>query len=284
MNQAYLNYLRLCRDIDKTKVRILNEKERCGHAPKDLETELSVLGVKKGQMQAGISSVTPQEKWQCENYLVGEGTNVSMPDRGAYTWFLDSTIRVFRQYGVPEKWMKNIMDGARSALEQIGLDLKLEYYGVHQSVEDLIQRANNQNGQTNAQDFGDLLASEPYRKRSKGGIPHADIVLIRNHNEAEDGVKRGSHGIGNYGQGYVIMWVSARGSTIHEVGHLLGIPANHDNDRNSAFWKHIQSYSHVDDCVMNWRIPSDKFCGHCKDRLTYLWKGLEKATGMKYFK
>lgn len=126
-----------------------------------------------------------------------------------------------------------------------------------------------------------VLAREPYRDRKKEGTPHADVVMIseRDTNEPANIICR-SFGIGDYFFGYVIMWQNSRVVTTHEIGHLLGIPGNHNDHSMDEFSK---NYKHQN-CVMNWSAPSRYFCGHCLDRLIPFWEGLERTTGKKYFK
>jgi len=282
MNQDYLRYLRLNSEISDLQHEIKMARLVTGSSSDKLEDKLIKLNLKREFVKRRIASMNPQEKWQHNNYYRGlhsteEGHsvyNISNP------WFIKKIIRVYNQIGVPNSWMDNIMSGAQNAIDQVGLNLQVEYHGTHSSVEDLIKRATHPNGKTRALKLGQLLYEEPYRKETSNGTPHADILIIKDHDPNEAGVIRGSHGIGSYKEGYVIVWENSKNSTIHEVRHLLGIPKNHGED----FMREYAEYYNIDSCVMWWEVPSDKFCGHCLDRLKYFWKGLEESTSMKYFK
>lgn len=243
----------------------------------------------------------PQEKWRHENYFRGsvaalDGKRRSWPKPFYYLansqtdalWFLNKEIRIYNQEGLRSDFKTGeIIRGVQNALDQIGLDFKIRFYGTDSTLEDFIEQSETPEG-TDTQKLTNLLAGEEWRKPSKGGTPHANIVIIKN--PSDQRIIKGSFGIGNFQKGSIIMWKSSVNVSTHEAGHLLGIESNRNHGERMDWWKseyidnYVGLYNDVDNCVMDWRAYFGKFCHHCHDRLFYFWKGLEKATGRKYFK
>jgi len=281
MNHNYLSILELEERISKLKQdkRMLNNSS-------GIDRRISDLRIKKDLITKRIGNISKKSEWQTLNYFRGlHSTEKGSPALYGILqpWFLNRTIRIYNQVGASNELIQNVIRGTQNALDQIGLNFKLEYCTTSNIIEEMISQSNNPNGKTNANTLGELLYNEPYRKINHGGEPHADIIIINNHNPDEQRVIPGSFGIGNYRKGYVVVWNGKEKVTTHEVGHLLGIPANH-GERLMLEYSNEYDKKDIDSCVMNWCIPEGNYCDHCLDRLKYFWKGLEESTGIEYFK
>lgn len=235
------------------------------------DSKINKLELDLKKINRKIEAINPKDIFQTERYF--NGLTYDMNVWGP--WFLEKEIRVYKQIGVPDSWVSNTIKGVQGAVNDLGLDLRIENCGAHKSIEDIIKQSSNF-GLINVRVLGNLLGNEIYRKKEKGGKPHADVVVLKEYGKGK--VIKGSFGIGDFDRGYIIMWENSQRVTKHEVGHLLGIASNHETDDT------LRGYHKDNDCLMWWRVSSPHFCEYCLDTIKYFWKGLEVATGTKYFK
>jgi len=131
----------------------------------------------------------------------------------------------------------------------------------------------------------DMLYREIWRDESKGGKQHGDIGVFLEHSPNEIKVKAGSLGIGYHKKGYALMWDKLRKVSTHEAGHLIGIPGNHDSSGMIPNFNIYKAAGYSDSgCVMNWDVPSGRFCDECLDRLIGYWQGVEDNHRIRFFK
>lgn len=60
----------------------------------------------------------------------------------------------------------------------------------------------------------------------------------------------------------------------HEVCHLLGLNAHHEDTE-------VEGYEKLSKCIMEYNAPSEKLCQKCKEGLLSFWEGIEYATKNK---
>jgi hypothetical protein len=221
-----------------------------------------------------IAEASPRKIFQIEAYL--RGTKI-INNFGVVPWFLEKEIRVFKQEGISDSYAYNIIEGAQNAIDDFGLDLKIKYYGTDSSVEEMIKKSFNQKYQSVSTNLKVQLAYEDYRKKELGGKPHADIVIIKESNES-------GLGQADFFLGAVIIWGNSKRLAKHETGHLLSIDYGFKSQGNHEKDHKYLGYMLDENCLMWWHIPSDQFCEYCKDSVNYLWKGIEDATGINFFK
>jgi hypothetical protein len=194
-------------------------------------------------------------------------------------WVKGKEIRVFRDPNVSQRCVQPVIDGIRSAIDDVGLDLKVVNYDSHPSIRPMLEVSKVGN-RIQTQSLNRMLFTEEYRQTGK---QHADVVLTD--------VYFGDRPVGEWGnafftKGTVIMslppdrqpHLSYIGNIAkHEAIHLLGMNFHHDTFT-------VEGYKEPKDCVFNYQAGTRYLCDKDKDAVKYFWKALETDTGMSFFK
>jgi hypothetical protein len=265
VNEDYLCYIDAVDKLSKARSRLTCDEYFPGNrseeeVEKDLR-EVKVLEESKGRLEQAILGLDEKEKWRTVCYK--EGLEAQPP-----FWFVEGKIRIYNQAGVSDDWVENTIEGISGGISQTGLNIDLEVVGIDPLVEEMISGVSTKRGVL-ASELGKLL----YENLRKSQVRFASAVVVQCNDFRDRKIIEGSYGIGSFKGAYIIMWNGSKEAATHETGHLLGIPFNHD-DCLPEMRKYSGNYD-LSRCVMNWHAPSDRFCGHCLDRIDGFWQGLE---------
>lgn len=215
---------------------------------------------------------TWREKW------FNHGKDFKPPE-----WAMAREIRVERTSGVAPEVVECVLFGVDLLLHDIGLTgFKIRDFGEDAVAADEVKDATRPDGILDHNVLFETLRTEPCRDPSKGGTPHADIIITERRLE--------THDLGNTQMQPGAMIVSVPGNiqkdptyvvrlSKHEAARLFGFDSLH---------KHIMypvhGYPEVESCLMEYAFPTTVICDECKDVLTSLWQGVEARTGSKFLR
>ncbi len=203
-------------------------------------------------------------------------------------------IRVFLMPGVDESVVKPITSGIRDLVDEIGLDLDINYYGSHYSVIEQVKECATGNGDVDFIKLGTMVGKESWRDPARGGTPHSDVII------SDKLIHGGYHwwaGTMIYDAFIFFALSGERQNSLgflrklakHETGHLLGLKDHHDK---YPFYKSFRrgslevqlGYDDVSNCNMLFEASTSHTCEKCSDKIRFFWKGLQQSTGKQYFK
>ncbi len=201
-----------------------------------------------------------------------------------WRWCEGKKMYVFREASVPQRSVQSIIKGINSLIQRIGLNIQIKNFDTHESIQAAIDYATKSKEEIDGDLFGSYLLEESYRDSSRGGIPHADVLVTDKYLT----LGRENWGQSAFYQGYMIISLpGARQKSLdfitniatHEAGHLLGFQRHHDDPDIE-----VEGYPEVNDCVMYWRASTREICPRCEDAIRYFWMGLQDKTSLKFFK
>ena len=245
------------------------EKENTAHE------ELPEIIIRKTHIMHHDNRSMSPESWR--RLWAWKGEHYKTPE-----WVLNREIRVERTPGVDPKFVDAVISGVNSLLNDICLiGFKIRDLGVASDTIAEIMQATLQNGRLDDAALSKILENEEHRNPSKGGIPHADIVItdmVFNKHPTDWGETR-------FNPGTMIISVprhrqrasdSLHNIARHEAAHLFGLGPHHKKLYS------VTGYSEVEKCLMEYVCPTPIICDECKDALTSFWQGVEKQTGLEF--
>ena len=212
--------------------------------------------------------------WKSDGYTFG----ASVP------WHKEKEIRLFKMPEINEKVAKLVLEEYSSLIGELGLDIKILYFGSHPSMIDQVRSFIRNDGKLNSQELHMSLYDEPWRKLSLGGRQHGDIVIVSQYLAGYEGWWGGTQF--TFGSSIISVPIDRQNNFAfignvakHEATHMLGYGPHHDD--NSA---KVKGYLPVRDCLTFHRCSSRDICTKCKDAIVNYWEGIEERTKRKYFR
>lgn len=194
----------------------------------------------------------------------------------AYNWVKGKEIRVFKEPRVAAKVVSPVVNGLKDLVDEIGLNLQVNYYGNDAGLNRQIEACTAGNV-LDGNRLERYLIAEDWRKTK----PHADVVITDKY------LKLGSQNWGqsafNAGVDIISVPGARQDSTSfiyniskHEGGHLLGYGQHHDTNQ-------VRGYGEPSDCSMLWRASTDELCNKCKNGMVFFWEALEDKMNDRFF-
>jgi len=204
----------------------------------------------------------------------------------AYEWVNGKEIQIHRMPDVPEDAVEYIVEGIDGLIRQIGLDVNINYSNSHSSVEE-VRKATEcsdtlYDGTLDRDKLVRLLVVESWRNPIYGGRPHADVIITSQYINWFTS-NRGSAG---FLHGYMVISLPKDRQippeeivriSRHEAGHLLGLYEHHYPSIT------VKGYDPTS-CNMEDGAPVLNTCNMHLDSLRFFWLGLQKRTGVTFFK
>lgn len=196
-----------------------------------------------------------------------------------WQWIRGEKIYVFREPTVCREAMAPVIQGIRSLIERIGLNIEIVDFDTHPSIREAVSYAIREGNVIDGHAFGSFLIEEPSRDEGRGGTPHADVLLT----DRSLALGRENWGESYFNTGVIIMSLSQNRQrnydfitnvSMHETVHLLGLPVHHDHYDNDF---KFEGYPKVADCLMNWEASTREICPRCEDAIRSLWEGLREG-------
>lgn len=226
---------------------------------------------------------TSIEAWR--NYFYNLDHTSGGPLDEPSNWIYSREVRIFKMPQVDEKVVNQVKAGIEELINQIGLDFRVNYYGIYPSVVDEVYRSLQADGSIDGMKLGEILAAGHWREPKFGERPHATAVIVDRFLYKVGDIDWGR---AEYSNGYIVIALpGTRQNSLefigkiakHEASRLFGFGENHDGD-----YTNVNGYRPVQDCNMLWQAPTRFTCDKCADALTYFWKGIEARTGQRFFR
>lgn len=237
-------------------------------------TQADINGIRNFVIYRVFHSI---KEWR--EHWINLGTRYQLLD-----WYVNRELRIYKMPDVLEDITKFIVQGVRLMVNDAHLNFRVNYYGSHQTAIEQVRSAITVTNRIDSAKLSFIHRDEPYRNPSIGGSPHADIVIVNNY-LYQDEINWG-HTMFDFGSMIIAVpgerqknFTHARIVAMHETAHLLGLsaPGHHDE-----FYVH--GYKEVNDCLMLVRCTSHRICHRCLDAIKCFWIGMERRTGLKFFK
>ncbi|MBD3354851.1 hypothetical protein GF361_02610 [Candidatus Woesearchaeota archaeon] len=204
---------------------------------------------------------------------------------GSFGWINEKLIRIYTDSSIPanqrDSYMSSVESGIGYVLDELELDFKIELIGVDNIVDNYIKDAMQEN-LLNPSEVAKQAKFEVYRDSTKGGIPHADVIL------SNKNLNTYLWGWCTDLSGCMVIGYSHSPNTLrkiakHETTHLLG---NRHHHGDSRFFEDAKEcgYEYVKECVGNPSCKYEKICPQCFDSIVAGFLNAEKSKGIKFFK
>ncbi|MFH1127279.1 MAG: hypothetical protein ABIG84_00095 [archaeon] len=204
-----------------------------------------------------------------------------------YNWINGREIRVFKEPKVAVKVVHPIVDALKNLIDEIGLDIQVNYFGNDSTLNRQIEKYTSQDNYRKVGGSpvklldGDSLSRELLTEDWRKYKPHADVIITDKY------LKLGTE---NWGQSQfslgteIISLPDRRQDALefiyniskHEGEHLIGYNQHHDSNK-------VTGYKEPSDCLMYWKASTDRLCNKCKNATVFFWEGAKDRMNDTFF-